>query len=568
MTQPVDPSFSLENVLLKAPTGIEGLDEITGGGLPKGRTSLVCGGPGCGKTLLGIEFLLRGVLDYGEPGLMVTFEESAQELTQNTASLGFDLAELCARKQLSIDHIPVERSEIEETGEYDLEGLFIRLGYAIDEIGAKRVVLDTLEALFGGFSNENILRAELRRLFRWLKDRGVTALVTAERGEGTLTRHGLEEYVSDCVILLDHRVHDQISTRRLRIVKYRGSAHGTNEYPFLIDEHGLSVFPITSVGLAHDASEERISTGIPRLDTMLGGAGIYRGSSMLVSGTAGTGKSSIAVQCAHAACTRGEKALYFAFEESPAQIIRNMRSVGVDLQPWIDRGRLLFHAARPTLFGLETHLAVMYKLIRDFQPELVVMDPVTNLVSTGTVSEVHGALLRLIDFLKARGTTTVFTSLTEGHQDLEKTDVGVSSLMDVWLALRTIEEQGERNRGLYVLKARGIGHSNQIREFRITAEGLELIDVYVGPSGVLTGAARYAQEARERAEAEAHRQQLTDQRRESERRRQVLEAQIAAARAELEGEEANLRRLAAEEQARHDTAATERAAIARLRKAD
>jgi circadian clock protein KaiC len=562
------PPTLAERALPKAPTGIKGLDEITEGGLPRGRTTLVCGAAGCGKTLLGIEFLVHGATRFDEPGLLASFEETAPELTSNVASLGFDLQDLQDRGRLAIDHVHIERSEIEETGEFDLDGLFIRLGFSIDRIGAKRVVLDTLEALFSGLPNEAILRAELRRLFRWLKDKGVTAVITAERGTGALTRHGLEEYVSDCVLLLDHRVHEQISTRRIRIVKYRGSAHGTNEYPFLIDHDGFSVFPVTSLSLDHEVSEERVSTGIPRLDALLGTQGCHRGSSILVSGTAGTGKSSIAVHVAQAACARGERALYFAFEESPQQIMRNMRSIGVDLRPYVARGLLAFHAARPTLFGLEAHLAVIYRLVVETDPGLVVMDPITNLIAAGSRNEVQGALLRLIDFLKGRGITTVFTSLTEGGVDLEQTQVGISSLMDVWIALRTIEERGERNRGLYILKARGTPHSNQIREFRITEDGIDLVDVYLGPAGVLTGTARYAQEARERAEAEAQRQRTAMKRREIERRRQLLEAQIASLRAEVEAGEEDLQRLAEQDSAEADLRSTDREALARLRQAD
>ena len=559
---------SADNKLQKIPTGIQGLDEITLGGLPTGRISLVCGGTGCGKTLFGIEFLVCGALQYDEPGVFIAFEENVEELTKNVISLGYDLNDLCARGRLFIDYVQVDRTELEETGEYDLEGLFIRLGDAIDRIGAKRVVLDTLEALFSGLENEAILRAELRRLFRWLKDKGITAVVTAERGDGVFTRHGLEEYISDCVILLDHRLSEQISTRRLRIVKYRGSSHGTNEYPFLIDENGISVFPITSFGLAHEVSLERISTGIPRLDAMLGGQGVYRGSSILVSGTAGTGKTSLAAHFAGAACSRGEKTLYFAFEESPAQIIRNMRSIGIDLEPWASKGLLRFQAVRPTIYGLEMHLATMLKTIEESQPRVAILDPITNLIAVGVQTEVKLMLTRLIDYFKSQQITAIFTSLTMGGEALEKTEVGVSSLMDTWLLLCAIEANGEHNRGLYVLKARGTAHSNQIREFRLGAKGIELIDVYLGPGGVLMGAARYAQEAREKAEALARQQGIDIKKRDIERKRQLLEAQIAAMRAELEAEEDDLRRLLAQEEARAAALVSERAQMARLRRAD
>jgi circadian clock protein KaiC len=521
--------------LPKTPSGIRGLDEITGGGLPRGRPTLICGSAGCGKTLFGIEFLVKGATEFGEPGVFLSFEESEEELAQNVRSLGFDLDRLVAEGKLGVDYVHVDRSEIEETGEYDLEGLFIRLGLAIDSIGAERVVLDTIETLFGGLSNEALLRAELRRLFRWLKNKGVTTVITAERGDGTLTRQGLEEYVSDCVILLDHRVHDQISTRRLRVVKYRGTRHGTNEYPFLIDEDGIAVLPVTSLGLQHEASDERVSSGVPRLDTMLSGRGYYRGSSILVSGTTGTGKTSLAGHFADAACRRGERCLYFAFEESQSQAVRNARSIGLDLQQWIDRGLLRFHTTRPTFHGLEMHLATMLKLVRDVRPRVVVVDPISSMLGAGTAGETQAMLLRLVDSLKLQQITALFTSLTSaGDASLEQTDLGISSIIDTWILLRDIELGGERNRGMYVLKSRGMAHSNQIREFLLTDRGIELRDVYVGPEGVLTGSMRLAQEARERAAALARKREEERKRREFERRRSAIEAQIAALRGELE----------------------------------
>ena len=481
--------------LPKAPTGIAGLDEITNGGLPRGRPTLVCGTAGCGKTLLAMEFLVRGATEFGEPGVFVAFEETADELTQNVRSLGFHLDELVNRKQLVVDHVRVERSEIEETGEYDLEGLFIRLGHAIDSVGAKRVVIDTLEVLFGGLSDMSIVRSELRRLFRWLKDKGVSAIITAERGDGTLTRHGLEEYVSDCVILLDHRVTEQLSTRRIRVVKYRGTTHGTNEYPFLIDDEGISVLPITSLGLQHEVSGERISTGVARLDEMLGGQGVYRGTSILISGTAGTGKTSLAAYFVDAACRRGERCLYFSFEESPTQLIRNMRSIGLDLAPWVKKGLLRFHSTRPSAYGLEMHLATLHKLVNEFQPRVVVIDPITTFLRAGSSSEAEGMLMRLIDFLKSQRITAVLTSLTHGGDALETTQSSVSSLIDTWLLVRDIESRGERNRGLYVLKSRGMAHSNQIREFLLTDHGIDLLDVERGPDGVLIGSMRSARQS-------------------------------------------------------------------------
>src|SRR5688572_8765667 len=522
--------------LAKCPTGILGLDEITLGGLPRGRPTLVCGSAGCGKTLLSLEFLVRGATEFDEPGVLMTFEETPRDVTQNVTSLGFDLDDLARQKKLVIDHVVVERSQIQEAGEFDLEGLFIRLNFAIDAIGAKRVVLDTLEALFSGIDNQGILRAELRRLFQWLKDKGVTAIITGEQGDAKLTRQGLEEYVSDCVIFLDHRVIDQISTRRVRIVKYRGSVHGTNEYPFLIDESGIVVLPITSLGLEHDVSDERISSGVPELDDMLGGKGFYRGSSILISGTAGTGKTSLASHFVDAACRRGEQCLFCTFEESPRQVIRNMRTIGLDLDRWARNGRLKFNASRPTLQGLEAHLSALYKQIRDLRPQVVVIDPVSNLTSVGSAFEVNAMLLRLVDFLKSNHITALMTNLTSASGSPEQTQVGVSSLMDTWLLVRELEVNGERNRGLYVLKSRGMSHSNQVREFQMTDAGIRLVEVYVGPGGVLTGSARLAQEAREAAEERARVQEIERKRKQLASKRHALEAQVAQLRAAYESE--------------------------------
>jgi circadian clock protein KaiC len=551
----------------KCPTGIQGLDEITNGGLPRGRPTLVCGAAGSGKTLLAMEFLVRGVTAFGEPGVFLSFEESSKELAQNVASLGFDLPALEKSGKLAMDHVFIERSQIEETGEYDLEALFIRLGFAIDSVGAKRVVLDTIEALFANLPNELILRSELRRLFRWLKNKGVTAVITAERGEGSLTRHGIEEYVSDAVILLDHRLHEQIATRRLRIVKYRGTAHGTDEYPFLIDEEGFSVLPVTSLGLNFEASTEIVSSGIPRLDAMLGGGGYYRGSSVLLSGMAGSGKTSIAAFFADSTCRRGEPCLYFALEESPDQIIRNMRSIGLDLEPWVDKGLLRFYAVRPTLYGLEMHLAMMHKLVKDYKPTAVVMDPISNLNVVGSISEIKSILMRMVDFFKIQGLTGVFTHL-EHPGETETTESGVSSLMDTWLAVRNLETNGERNRTLYILKARGMAHSNQVREFILSDQGLDLVGVYIGPAGVLTGSARLQQEAREGAEKLTAAQELARRRRLLERKRQTLEAQIAALEAELAGEEEDLKLLVSQEEIRLGGLREERTRLATLRQAD
>jgi circadian clock protein KaiC len=517
----------------KSRTGIQGLDEITGGGLPTGRPTLVCGSAGAGKTMLAAEFIVRGAANFGEPGVFMMFEENAEELTANVRSLGFDLDTLIKNGKIALDHVHIERSEIEETGEYDLEGLFIRLGYAIDSIGAKRVVLDTLEALFSGLPNHAILRAELRRLFRWLKDRGMTAVITGERGENTLTRYGLEEYVADCVILLDHRVNDQISTRRLRVVKYRGSEHGTNEYPFLIGSHGLSVMPITSLRLDHKAPLERVPTGIAKLDQMLGGDGFYRGSSILVSGSAGTGKSSIGATFAAAACKRGERGLLFAYEESAEQMIRNMASIGIDLKTPVKKGLLQIHASRPTLQGLEQHLVTMHDMVMESKPDIVVVDPISNLTIEQRETEIKPTLMRLIDLMKKEQVTALFTSLTTGGagQAIEDSEVGVSSLMDSWLLLRNIEYNGERNRTLVVLKSRGTNHSNQVREFVMTSKGFDLVDVYVGNEQVLTGTARIAQENREKAMAEAERQERERRSRQLNHELKLIEAQIEELRA-------------------------------------
>ena len=462
--------------LPKTLTGIRGFDEVTRGGLPTGRPTLVCGGPGSGKTLFALTFLVNGALQFEEPGVLLTFEENAEEMASDVASLGFDLPELVAAKKLAVDYVRVERAEIEETGEYDLEGLFVRLAYAIRTVGAKRVVLDTIESLFAGLKNDGILRSELRRLFSWLKDQGVTAVITGERGEGLLTRQGLEEYISDAVILLDHRVHDQVSTRRLRVVKYRGSHHGTNEYPFLIDAEGISVLPVSSLALQHHAPLERVSSGVPQLDGMFGGKGYYRGSTILVSGAAGTGKTSLAAHFLDAACRRGERCLCFLFEESPQQLLRNLRSIGIDLEPWVAAGLLQFHADRPSRYGLETHLVTMHQVVADFKPAVTVIDPVTNLMTVGTYADVQAMLTRMIDHLKTENIIVMLTSLMPGLTDIERTETTISSLMDTWIVLANDEIGGHHRRGLYVLKSRGMAHSNELRQFVLTDHGLAMLD--------------------------------------------------------------------------------------------
>jgi circadian clock protein KaiC len=555
--------------LAKAPTGIQGLDELTGGGLPRGRPTLVCGSAGCGKTLLAMEFIVRGAVEFDEPGVFMAFEENVDELETNFASLGHDLPTLVAQKKLALEFVHVERSEIEETGEYDLEGLFIRLGYAIDSIGAKRVVLDTIETLFSGLSNSAILRAELRRLFRWLKEKGVTAIITGERGDSSLTRYGLEEYVADCVILLDHRVEGQMATRRLRIAKYRGSVHGTSEYPFLIDEGGISILPITSMGLKHEAGTERVSSGVARLDAMMGGKGYYRASSVLVSGTAGSGKTSLAAHFADAAAARGERCLWFAFEESSSQIIRNMRSIGIDLEPAVQRGMLLIHAERPTVCGLEMHLVTIHKLVKQLKPQVVIIDPVSNFASLGSEAEITAMLTRLIDFFKMQQITALFTSLTGGEAFLESTAVNVSSLMDSWLLLRDVKNGAEHNRLLHLLKSRGMAHSNQCREFLLTDCGVELREVYTGPSGdLLTGSARATLEAQEKAEALARELGTAGKKRELERKQHAMEAQIAVLRADFGVEQAEAMRIIEQAETSAAVLGGNRVQMGRLRQSD
>jgi len=554
--------------LIKSPTGIQGLDEVTGGGIPKGRPTLIAGDAGCGKTVFAMEFLVNGARNFNEPGVFVSFEEPVEDLVKNFASLDYDLNGLSDSKKMIIDYIHIERSEIEVTGEYDLEGLFVRLGHMVDSIRAKRIALDTIESLFGALPNEGILRAELRRLFRWLKSKGLTAIITGEKGAGIMTRHGLEEYVSDCVIFLEHLLFEQVATRRLRIIKYRGSTHGTNEYPFLIDKTGISVLPITSLELVHKASSERISTGIPRLDTMFEGKGYYRGSSILVSGTAGTGKSSIAAKFGESVCQRGERCLYLAYEESESQIIRNMRSIGINLEPWVKKGLLKFHASRPTFCGLEMHLVQIHNLVSSFNPSIVIFDPITNMISIGTENTVKSMLTRLLDYLKMKKlVTTLFTNLSH-HEDLEKTTMAISSLMDTWILLRDIEISGERNRGLYVLKARGIGHSNQIREFLLTKEGINVRDVYLGQDKVLTGSARLAQEGADKAEAIIRRQETERKQRELERKREAIESQIKLLRSQYKSEEEELRISIQQAKLNEEAISMATRQIAKSRKAD
>lgn len=539
----------------KSPTGIAGFDELTLGGVPTGRPTLVCGTAGCGKTLFASTFLLNGARDYDEPGVFVTFEERPSDIVSNVKSLGFDVEKLVDEGKIYIEHITIDPSELEEIGDYDLEGLFLRLELAIDQVGAKRIVLDTIESLFSAFTNPAILRAEIRRLFDWLKDRGLTTIITGERGDGSLTRQGLEEYVSDCVILLDHRVKNQISTRRLRIVKYRGTAHGTNETPFLIDQDGFSVLPVTSLGLNHRVFEDRISSGVSDLDEMLSGGGFHRGSSILISGVAGSGKSSLAASFASAACARGEAALYFSFEESREQTVRNMRSIGTDLQKYIDGGLLHYVAARPTFYSLEMHLAVMLREIGRFNPSIVVLDPISAFMGSGDALEVQSMLLRMVDFLKSRGITAVFTHLMHSQVGTDETDAGLSSLMDAWILLLNREVGGEFNRELYLLKARGTAHSNQVREFIMGGTGISLLPPYIGDGRALTGSMRQFEEAKLRR-AEVERRATVAKRAEQiKHRRRKAMAQIQALQAELDADEVELKDVIGAEELYLDQAA-------------
>ncbi|MDB5777058.1 MAG: KaiC 1 [Herbaspirillum sp.] len=548
--------------LPKTPTGIVGFDQITGGGVPTGRPTLLCGAAGCGKTLFAMTFLVCGE-QYDEPGVFMSFEEQPADLAANVASLGYNLESLISKKHLIIDHVQLDRSEIEESGDYDLEGLFVRLDYAIKQVGAKRVVLDTIETLFSSFSDAGLLRAELRRLFEWLKERGVTAIITGERGEGQLTRYGIEEYISDCVVLLDNRVVDQVTTRRLRVVKYRGSSHGTNEYPFLIDEQGISVFPVTAAGLDHHTSDEIVPSGIDELDNMFDRRGYFRASSILISGLAGTGKTTFASSFIDACCSRGEKCLYFAFEESPNQIVRNMASIGIDLSKHLSSGLLQFEAARPSLYGVEMHLAKMHRDISVFKPSIVVIDPISAF--RGPTIEVNSILLRLIDLLKSHGITALFTSLASVDETMNEADHCISSLMDSWISLSNVSSNGERNRILYVLKARGMGHSNQLREYQITSNGINVIPAYIGASGVLTGSARVTQESSEREQAATTKQETEARVRVLARNREIVERQIEDMRAELAAAEEEAMGLSTHRALQQNTIASDRSIMAQRR---
>jgi len=558
-------SDSASEPISKAASGISGFDQITGGGLPQGRATLVCGGPGCGKTIFAMEFLVRGA-DLGEPGVFVTFEESVRDLSRNVASLGFDLERLQREKKLAVDYVHVDPSEIEEAGGYSLDGLFVRLEHAINAVGAKRVAIDTLEVLFTGLQDTSLLRAEIQRLFRWLKERDLTAVITAEAGENSLTRQGLEEYVSDCVVVLAQKVQDQSATRYLRVVKYRGSTHGSNEYPFLIDDTGFSVVPATALQLDYEVSHDRVSSGVPGLDAMLGGKGYFRTSTVLVSGTAGTGKSILAAHLAHATCERGERCLLFAFEESPAQIERNMHSIGLDLGKWQKSGLLQVRATRPSLYGLEMHLVALHKAVAAFKPRTVILDPVSSFMSAGTPHQVKTMLVRLFDWLKTQQITTLLTYLSSPHSR-EDTVVGISSLIDTWIELRDMEISGERNRTLYLLKSRGMRHSNQVRELLLSEQGVALADVYYGPDGVLIGSAKESDQRRRRRDEAFAREDATRNERLLEMKRSALAAQIAALQAAFANEEEEARLAVREAKARNDAALADRESVSQMRTA-
>ena len=546
------------SVLAKSPTGIKGFDEITGGGLPAGRPSLVCGPPGAGKSLFALQFLVNGVTLYGEPGVFLTFEESRADVLADVSSLDFDLDGLERDGRLLVDALVLEPSSV-DTGEFDLEALMVRLAWAVEKFGAKRVAIDNVEALFAAFTRPALIRSELRRLLRWLKDQGLTTVITGERGEGMLTRHGVEEYLSDCVVLLDDRVAQDVATRRLRVVKYRGSNHGRNEYPFVIGAAGVEVLPITSLGLNKQVSAERVSTGVPGLDEMLGGDGVFRGSGILVSGSSGTGKTTIGASFADAACERGEVVLFFSFEESEAEIHRNMASIGLDLARWVDRGLLHFHCERPTTRGLEDHLALMQQAIQEKAPALVVIDPVSSLGRGATAFDVSAMLMRQVYYLKAAGITAVMTVLTD-ESELSSSIINISSLVDTSLELVILPAPGERNRGLYVLKSRGTAHSNQIREFVLSDTGIEVVPVVIGANGLLTGSARIAAESAERATAQRLSLESQELERALEQRRETVEAHVATLRDDFAAEERLTQQLIAATEQRQEAVRLDRLA--------
>ena len=429
------------NKLHKCLTGIKGFDEVTEGGLPKNRITLISGGAGSGKTLFGIDFLINGALNYKEHGVFMSFEETPDELYKDVASLNLDLKVLVSQKKIALEHVVLERKDVQEK-DFNLEGLLIRLEHAIESVNAKRVVLDSIESLFAGITDNGILRLEIKRLFGWLKEKQVTAIVTGEPGQDSYTHHGMEQYISDCIILLDNRVDEEVSVRRIRVVKYRGSNHGTNEYPFVIDDDGLSVIPITSAGLDQPGTAKRVSTGISSLDKLFKGVGYTKGSTILTSGTAGTGKTSLAAAFAIETCKRGERCLFLSYEESAGQLTQNMKSIGFNFEPLIKKGLLKIVSTRPTFFGLEKHLLDLYKTIEEFKPKSVVIDPLTSLIGEGSPREVRSMITRMIDVLKTQGITGFFTSLVSSTaQNDTSGEIGVSSLIDTWIVVRELEEE-------------------------------------------------------------------------------------------------------------------------------
>lgn len=559
------PPSQRPRALPRAATGIDGFDALTEGGLPRGRPTLVCGGAGSGKTLFAMEFLARGARQFDEPGVFVAFEESPADLRQNFESIGFDLGSLEERKLLVIEDMRIRAGAVVETGNYDLEPLFARIGAAVDDVGAKRVVLDTVEVLFARLESHRFLRAELQRLFGWLKDRGLTAIITGERGEGSrFSRYGLEEYVADCVIALDHPLENAVSTRTLRVLKYRGGRHGTNEYPFFITEHGISIAPITSLVLEHSASEARVSTGIPDLDGMLGGKGYFAGSSILASGTSGTGKTSVAASFVDGACARGERALFLSFEESPAQLVRNMRSIGIDLQRWVDQGRLVLMARRATAFGPESHLLEVERLVRETRPSVVALDPITSLTRSGPQGGVQALVTRLVDTLKSLGITAVFTALLE--EERSPAAFRISSVIDTWIHVRAIEANGERTRGIYVLKSRGMTHSNQIRELLLTDDGIRLVEVDTADGSVVTGTERAIRVFEEKIAAKKRERALDRDGRLAEQRTRAITAQIAALEATRAWEAAQHENKVEDARFDDEVRAARRARIAAIRR--
>lgn len=551
--------------LAKCPTGIEGLDTLTNGGLPRNRLTLICGSAGSGKTSLGIEFLVQGIIKYDEPGLFITFEEKPQEIIENAASIGFDLEDLINKKKLFIEYIPVQEEEVMQSGDYTLEALFIRFEQVITSIAVKRVTLDTLDSIFASLGNTPVLRAEIYRLFNWLKQKNITSLVTSEAGITTLSRNGLEEYISDCVISLRTNIVSEVLTRFLRVVKYRGSKHGTNEYPFLITDIGINLFPITSNYLNNIVSTEFVSTGVKELDEMMDNKGYYRGSTVLVTGTAGTGKSSLAAVFSNSICQTGERCIYFTFEEMINQILRNMSSVNLNLQQWIDKDLLKFYAYRSPTYGLETHLLTIQNVIKEFKPHAVIIDPITNFDLIGTELEIKSMMTRLIDFLKAQQITALFTSLATTIDPREQTEIGISSLIDSWLVLQNLEQAGERTRGITILKSRGIAHSNQIREFIITSNGIKLEKIYVGPNGILTGSARLDQEEQEKLHLLLQEKETLRRKKLLEHKKALLEAKIMALKSEFDADVEEIESLIMKEEIQNKRILETRSAMAKRR---